>query len=101
VTRERAAITAGPGHDRPERARARLLTGEAAAAAADDARDRPRLDESSRVIEAADRPHASPADNGPAGSPPTAHPLETAGTAPWLALCPAPMVRPTLPAPCA
>ena len=90
MTRERAAITVGPGHDRPERARARLLAGEAAAAA-DYAHDRPRLDESSRrVIDRADRPHAPSADNGPAGSPPTAHPRETAGTAPWLALCQAP-----------
>jgi hypothetical protein len=47
VTRDSAAITVGPGHDRPERARACLLTGEASAAAADYAKDRPRLDEPS------------------------------------------------------
>ena len=34
MTRQTAAINVGPGHDRPERARACLLTGEAAAAAA-------------------------------------------------------------------
>jgi hypothetical protein len=93
VTRQTAAINGGPGHDRPDRARACLLTGEvaAAAAAADHAHDRPRLDESSRrVIESADRPHAPSADSGPAGSPDTADARETAGTALWLAFCQAP-----------
>ena len=92
MTRETAASSEGPGHDRPERARACLLAGEAgAAAAADDARDRPRPDETSRrVIDRADRPHAPSADSGPAGSPGTAHARETAGTAPWLPLCQAP-----------
>ena len=71
MTRETAAINAGPGHDRPERARACLLTGEVgAAAAADYASDRPRPGETSRrVIDPADRPHAPSADSGPAGSP--------------------------------
>jgi hypothetical protein len=92
VTRESAAIKAGRGHDRPERARACLLTGEAvAAAAADYAKYRPRLDETSRgAIESADRPPAPSADSGPAGSPGTADARETAGTALWLALCQAP-----------
>jgi hypothetical protein len=92
VTRQTAAISVGPGHDRPERARACLLTGEVvAAAAADDAHDRSRLDETSRrVIESADRPPALSADSGPAGSPDTADAWETAGTALWLALCQAP-----------
>jgi len=89
VTRESAAITVGPSHDRPDRARACLLTGEVvAAAAADYAHDRPRLDESSRrVIDRADRPRAPSADSGPAGSPGTAHVRETAGHALWRALC--------------
>jgi hypothetical protein len=60
VTRETAASSVGPGHDRPERARACLLAGQAgAAAAADDAHDRPRPGEPSRrVIDSAGRPHA-------------------------------------------
>ena len=78
--------------DRPERARACLLTGEAGtAAAAHYAHNRPRLDETSRrAIDPADRPHAPSADSGPAGSRETAHARETAGTALWLALCQAP-----------
>ena len=91
MTRETAAISVGPGHDRPERACACLLAGEVvAAAAADDARDRPRPDETSRVIDRADRPHAPSADSGPAGSPPAAHAREPAGTAHWLPLRQAP-----------
>jgi hypothetical protein len=60
VTRETAASSAGPGHDRPERARACLPACQAvAAAAADDAHDQPRPDEPSRrVIDRADRPQA-------------------------------------------
>ena len=89
MTRQTAAISVGPGHDRPERARACLLTGEAgAAAAADYARHRPRLDETFRsVTESAGRPHAPSADSGPAGSPGTADARKTTGTARWLALC--------------
>jgi hypothetical protein len=92
VTRQTAAINLGPGHDLPERARACLLTGEAgAAAAADYARDRPRLDETSRrATGSADRPDAPSADSGPAGSPGTADARETAGPAPWLTLGRAP-----------
>jgi S-DNA-T family DNA segregation ATPase FtsK/SpoIIIE len=92
VSRETGAINLGRGHDRPERARARLLTGEVVtAAAADYASYRPRLDETSRrAIESADRPHAPSADSGPAGSPDTADARETAGHARWLALCQAP-----------
>ena len=92
MTRQTAAITVEPGHDRPERAPACLLTGEAAAApAAHYASDRPRLDETSRrVIESADRPPAPSADSGPAGPPDTADPPQTAGTARWLPPCQAP-----------
>ncbi len=91
MTRQTAAINAGPGHDRPERVRACLLTGEVATAAVHHASYRPRLDETSRrAIQSAARPHAPSADSGPAGSPDTADPRETAGTAPWLALCQAP-----------
>jgi hypothetical protein len=92
VTRQTAAINAGPGHDRPERVRACLLTGEVAApAGAHYASDRPRLDETSRrAIQSAARPHAPSADSGPAGSPDTADARETTGTALWLALCQAP-----------
>ena len=92
MTRPAAAITAGPGHGRPERARACPLTGQAgAAAAAHYATYRPRLDETSRhVIEPADRPDAPPADSGPAGSPDTPDARETAGHTRWLALGQAP-----------
>jgi hypothetical protein len=92
VTRERVAISVGPGHDRPERARACLLTGEVvAAAAAEYAKYRSRLDETSRrAIESADRPHAPSADSGPAGSPDTADARETAGNALRLPPCQAP-----------
>jgi hypothetical protein len=89
VTRETAASSVRPGHDRPERARARLLAG--AAAAADDAHDRPRPGETSRrVIDRADRPDAPAAGSGPAGSPGPAHAREPAGPAPWLPPCQAP-----------
>ena len=72
-----AVSNVGSGHDRPERARACQA---GAAAAADDAHDRPRPDETSRhVIDPADRPHAPSAGSGPAGSPGTAHARETAG----------------------
>jgi hypothetical protein len=89
VTRERAASSVGPGHDRPERARACLLTGEAAAAAAAHyAEYRPRPGVTSRrVIESADRPPAPSAGSGPAGSPEPADARETAGPALWPALC--------------
>jgi hypothetical protein len=95
VTRQTAAINVGPGHDRPERVHACLLAGEAgAAAAAHDASDRPRLDETSRrAIESADRPHPPSADSRPAGSPDTADARETTGSAPWLALCQDPADR--------
>jgi len=92
VTRERAAISVGPGHDRPERARACLLTGEVVAATvAEYAKYRSRLDETSRrAIESADRPHAPSADSGLADSPDTADPRETAGHALRLPPCQAP-----------
>ena len=93
MTRETAAISVGPGHDRPERARACLLAGEAgAAAAADYAHDRPRPDETSRrVIESGRTGLMRPRPI--AGLPvrrDTAHARETAGPAPWLPLCQAP-----------
>ena len=70
MTRETAASSAGPGHDRPERAPACLADPAGAAAAADDAQDRPRPDQTSRrVIDRAGRPDAPPADIGPAGPP--------------------------------
>ena len=51
MTRETAASSAGPGHGRPERARACLLAGQAgAAAAADSAHDRPRPGQTSRRV---------------------------------------------------
>ena len=89
MTRQTAAINLGPGHDRPERVRACLLTGEVVGpAAAHYASYRPRLDETSRrAIESAARPHAPSADSGPAGSPDTADARETTGKALWLALC--------------
>ena len=92
MTRQTPALTVGPGHDRPQRAHACLLTRVVAAApAAEYADERPRLDETCRrVIESADRPPAPSADSGPAGSPGTADARETAGHAPWPALCQAP-----------
>jgi hypothetical protein len=92
VTRQTAAINSGPGHDRPERAPACLLTGEVVAAAAvGSATDRLRLDETSRhAIDSADRPHAPSADSGPADPPEPADARDTTGTALWLALCQAP-----------
>jgi hypothetical protein len=92
VTRDTAASSVGPGHDRPERARACLPAGETgAAAAADNAHDRPRPGETSRrVIDRADRPDAPSAGSGPAGSPGPAHAREPAGPAPWLPPCQAP-----------
>jgi len=92
VTRETAASSAQPGHNGPERARACLLAGQAgAAAAADDAQDRPRPGETSRrVIDQAYRPDAPAAGSGPAGPPGPAHAREPAGTGPWLLPCQAP-----------
>ena len=56
MTRETAAINLGPGHDRPERARACLLTGEVVAAtAAEYAKYRPRLDETSPATRSSPR----------------------------------------------
>ena len=92
MTRQTAAINVGPGHDRPERARAFLLTGEAGAApAAHYAKYRPRLDETSRrAIDSANRPPAPSADSGPAGSRDTADARETTGHALWLPPCQVP-----------
>jgi len=91
VTRETAASSVGPGHDRPERAPTCLAGTAGAAAAADNAHDRPRPGQTSRrVIDRAGRPDAPAAGSGPAGSPGTAHAREPAGPAPWLPLCQAP-----------
>ena len=88
MTRDSVAITVGPDCDRPERARACLLAGEAAA---DHAQDRPRLGETSRrAIDRADRTHVPWADSGPAGPPGPADAPDTAGPARWPALCQAP-----------
>jgi hypothetical protein len=68
VTRQTAAINVRPGHDRPERARVCLLTGEvAAAAAADYANDRLRLGETPGrgAAPVSDHPEGGPAP-GPA-----------------------------------
>jgi len=89
VTRETAASSMGPSHDRPERAPACLPAG--AAAAAGSAQDRPRPGETARrAIDRADQRDTPPADNGPAGFPGTAHARDTAGTGPWLPPCQAP-----------
>jgi hypothetical protein len=87
-------LVSAPGHDRPKRARAYLLSDEVVAAtAANYAPNRPRLDDISRhAIHSASRPHAPSADSGHAraNSAATAGATETAGDALWLALCAAP-----------
>lgn len=87
-------LVSAPGHDRPKRARAYLLSDEVVAArAARYAPNRPRLDDMSRrAIHSASRPHAPSADGGHARahSPAAADAAETADDALWLALCAAP-----------
>ena len=87
-------LISAPGHDRPKRARAYLLTDQVVAeTAAHYAPYRPRLDETSRrAIESASRPHAPSGNTGPAASdsPETADARETADDALWVALCQAP-----------
>jgi hypothetical protein len=87
-------LVSAPGHDRPKRARAYLLSDEVVAAtAAHYAHHRPRLDEvSRRAIDSPSRPHAPSGDSGPvpANSPATADAPETTDDALWLALCAAP-----------
>ena len=87
-------LISAPGHDRPKRARAYLLTDQVVAeTAAYYAHYRPRLDETSRrAIESASRPDAPSGNAGPAASdsPETADVRETADDALWVALCQAP-----------
>jgi hypothetical protein len=89
-----AQICAAPGHDRPKRARAYLLSDEVVAAtAAHYSHNRPRLDDVSRqAIYSASRPHAPSPDSGPAqaNSPATGDAAETTDDALWSALCAAP-----------
>ena len=88
-------LVSAPGHDRPKRARAYLLTDQVVAATAARYADyRPRLDdESRRAIDAASRPHApsegiQACDSRFAGDRRTRS--ETTDDALWLALCQAP-----------
>ena len=87
-------LISAPGHDRPKRARAYLLTDQVVAeTAAHYARYRPRLDETSRrAIDSASRPDAPSGHTAPAAadSPETADARETADDALWVALCQAP-----------
>ena len=86
-------LISAPGHDRPKRARAYLLTDQVVAgAAAHYASSRPRLDaESWRAIGSIRRPDAASRGSGPAvaNSPEPADARETADVL-WLALCNAP-----------
>jgi S-DNA-T family DNA segregation ATPase FtsK/SpoIIIE len=86
-------LASAPGHDRPKRARAYLLTDDVVAGAAEHyARSRPRLDvESWRAIGSARRPDAPSRDSGSAvaNSPESADARETPDVL-WLALCNAP-----------
>jgi hypothetical protein len=83
-----------PGHDRPKRARAYLLSDHVVAAtAAHYAHSRPRLDHVSlRAIDSPSRPYAPSEKSGPAPAnpPATADAPETTDDALWLALCAAP-----------
>ena len=87
-------LVSAPGHDRPKRARAYLLTDEVVAAtAAHYANYRPRLDETSRhAIDSASRPNAPSANtsHAAADSPSTGDGQETTDNALWIALCQAP-----------
>jgi DNA segregation ATPase FtsK/SpoIIIE-like protein len=87
-------LVSAPGHDRPERARAYLLSDQVVAAtAAHYAHNRPRLDDVSRqAADSASRPHPPSAGSGPepAKSPATAGAPETTDDPLWLALCAAP-----------
>jgi hypothetical protein len=87
-------LVSAPGHDKPKRARAYLLTDEVVAAtAAHYAANRPRLDDvSRRAIDSASRHPAPSGDSrqAHANSRPTADTPETTDDALWLALCAAP-----------
>ena len=87
-------LISAPGHDRPKRARAYLLTDQVVAeTTAHYSPHRPPLDETSRrAIESASRPDAPSGHTGPAAtdSPETADAQETANDTLWIALCQAP-----------
>jgi S-DNA-T family DNA segregation ATPase FtsK/SpoIIIE len=87
-------LVSAPGHDRPKRARAYLLTDQVVAAtAAHYANSRPALDAESRhAIDYARRPHPPSPDSRPApgNSPAPEDTRETADGALWQALCNAP-----------
>jgi hypothetical protein len=84
-------LVSAPGHDRPKRARAYLLSDDVVAAtAAHYAQGRPRLDDVSRRAVDFARPPSADSGPAPGNSPPTAHAPETTGDALWLALCAAP-----------
>jgi hypothetical protein len=86
-------LVSAPGHDRPKRARAYLLTDQVVTeTAAHYADHRPELDsESLRAIDSASRQHMPSRDSGPAAgnSQAPADAPETVDTL-WLALCAAP-----------
>jgi len=87
-------LVSAPGHDRPKRARAYLLTDEVVAyTAAHYSGIRPMLDEESRrAIDYARRTRAQTPDSAPAAgsSPETADEREATDSALWQALCAAP-----------
>ncbi len=87
-------LISAPGHDRPKRARAYLLTDQVVAeTAAHYAPYRPRLDETSRrAIESASRPNAPSWNHkrAEADLPETSNAQETTDNTLWLALCHAP-----------
>ena len=87
-------LVSAPGHDRPKRARAYLLTDEVVAyTAAHYSGIRPMLDEESRrAIDYARRTRAQSPDSAPAAgsSPETADEREATDSALWQALCAAP-----------
>ena len=87
-------LVSAPGHDRPKRARAYLLTDQVVAeTAARYASSRPALDaESRRAIDSARLPRTASPDSGPAAGNSQAPPdmQETTDNALWLALCNAP-----------
>jgi len=87
-------LVSAPGHDRPKRARAYLLTDQVVTeTAAHYATVRPALDpESRQAISSARRPTAPPPHNRPEEANPEAsqNEQETTDNALWLALCNAP-----------
>jgi len=85
-------LISAPGHDKPKRARAYLLSDDLVAAAAGNyAPYRPRLDDVSRLgIDSASRPRAPSCGYAHANSQATAGAAEQADDPLWLALCTAP-----------